>query len=111
MLVVRDCYTGMIGAYPSDRMAKDDVVRAIKQFIGARKVRQAYSDHAPQFIKFIEAMNEMKIPIDHSLPGRPQTNSIAKRTNQFILTAAYWKLDYHHVSGELQSIVYVIYSM
>ena len=60
------------------------VVRAIKQFIGAKKVRQAYSDHAPQFI---EAMNEMKIPIDHSLPGRAQANSIAERTNQFILTA------------------------
>ena len=84
VLVVRDCFTGIIGAYPSDRMAKDDVVRAVKQFIGAKKVRQAYSDHAPQFI---EAMNEMKIPIDHSLPGRPQTNSIAERTNQFILTA------------------------
>ena len=65
-------------------MTKDDVVRAVKQFIGAKKIRQAYSDHAPQFI---EAMNEMKIPIDHSLPGRPQTNSIAERTNQFILTA------------------------
>ena len=65
-------------------MAKDDVVRAVKQFIGAKKVRQAYSDHAPQFI---EAVNEMKIPIVHSLPGRPQTNSIAERTNQFILTA------------------------
>ena len=84
VLVVRNCYTGMIGACPSDRMTKDDVVRAIKQFIGAKKVRQAYSDHAPQFI---EAMNEMKIPIDHSLPGRPQTNSIAERTNQLILTA------------------------
>ena len=84
VLVVRDCFTGIIGAYPSDRMTKDDVVRAVKQFIGAKKVRQAYSDHAPQFS---EAMNEMKIPIDHSLPGRPQTNSIAERTNQFILTA------------------------
>ena len=84
VLVVRDCFTGIIGAYPSDRMTKDDVVRAVKQFIGAKKVRQAYSDHAPQVI---EAMNEMKIPIDHSLPGRPQTNSIAERTNQFILTA------------------------
>ena len=84
VLVVRDCFTGIIGAYPSDRMTKDDVVRAVKQFIGAKKVRQAYSDHAPQFI---EAMNEMKTPIDHSLPGRPQTNSIAERTNQFILTA------------------------
>ena len=84
VLVVRDCYTGLIGAYPSSRMAKDDVVRAIKQFFGAKKVRQAYSDQAPQFD---EAMHEMKIPIDHSLPGRPQTNSITERTNQFILMA------------------------
>ena len=84
MLVVRDCFAGMIGDSPSDRMTQDDVVRAIKQFIGAKKLRQAYSDHAPQFI---EAMGEMKIPIDYSLPGRPQTNSIAERTNQFILTA------------------------
>ena len=89
VLVVRDCFTGIIGAYPSDRMTKDDVVRAVKQFIGAKKVRQAYSDHAPQFI---EAMSEMKIPIDHSLPGRPQTNSIAERTNQFILTATSTRL-------------------
>ena len=84
VLVVRDCYAGLISAYPSSRMAKDDVVRAVRQFIGSKKVRQAYSDQAPQFI---EAMNKMKIPIDHSLPGRPQTNSIAEGTNQFILTA------------------------
>eukprot|EP00435_Cladocopium_sp_Y103_P034429 s953_g8.t2 len=83
VLVVRDCFTGLIGAYPSSRMTSDDVVRAVKQFIGARKVREAYSDRAPQFD---DAMFEMKIPIDHSLPGRPQTNSIAERTNQFILT-------------------------
>ena len=32
VLVVRDCFTGIIGAYPSDsRMTKDDVVRAVKQ--------------------------------------------------------------------------------
>ena len=81
VLVVRDCFTGIIGAYPSDRMTKDDVVRAVKQFIGAKKVRQAYSDHAPQFI---EAMNEMKIPIDHSLPGRPkQILSPKERINSF----------------------------
>ena len=29
VLVVRDCFTGIIGAYPSDRMTKDDVVRAV----------------------------------------------------------------------------------
>eukprot|EP00435_Cladocopium_sp_Y103_P026728 s1948_g6.t1 len=47
VLVVRDCFTGLIGAYPSSRMTCDDVVRAVKQFIGASKVREAYSDHVP----------------------------------------------------------------
>ena len=28
VLVVRDCFTGIIGAYPSDRMTKDDVVKS-----------------------------------------------------------------------------------
>eukprot|EP00435_Cladocopium_sp_Y103_P049810 s1489_g15.t1 len=67
VLVVRDCFTGLIGAYPSTRMTSDDVVRAVKQFIGARKVREAYSDRAPQFD---DAMFEMKIPIDHSAVHR-----------------------------------------
>ena len=97
VLVVRDCFTGIIGAYPSDRMAKDDVVRAVKQFIGAKKVRQAYSDHAPQFI---EAMNEMKIPIDHSLPGRPQTNSIAGK-NEPIYPHSYF---YMSVGGRITTM-------
>ena len=44
VLVVRDCFTGIIGAYPSDRMTKDDVVRAVKQFIGAKKVFQVVND-------------------------------------------------------------------
>eukprot|EP00435_Cladocopium_sp_Y103_P000463 s4856_g1.t1 len=83
VLVLRDCFTGLVGAYPSSRMTSDDVVRAVQQFIGSKKVRELYSDNAPLFD---DAMYEMKILVDHSLPGRPQTNSIAERTNQFILT-------------------------
>ena len=42
----------------------------------------AYSDDAPQFET---AMNELRIPLDQSLPGRPQNNSLAERNNQFLL--------------------------
>ena len=43
----------------------------------------AYSDKAPQFDS---AFTEMRVALDHSLPGRAQTNSLAERNNQFILT-------------------------
>lgn len=85
VLIVRDRYTGMIGAYPSQKKSSDDVVRAIKRFMGRFKVREAYGDKAPQFEK---AMKELRIPYDHALPGRAQTNSLAERNNQFILVAA-----------------------
>ena len=72
----------MIGAFPSRSLDRDDVVRAFKQFVGNRKVRMAYADKATNFDA---AFEELKIPLDHSLPGRPQTNSIAERTNQFVI--------------------------
>ena len=96
VLVIRDCFTGIIGAYPSDRMAKDDVVRAVKQFIGAKKVRQAYSDHAPQFI---EAMNEMKIPIDHSL--WKTSNQFNRRKDEPIYPHSYF---YMSVGGRITTM-------
>ena len=43
---------------------------------------EKHSDRAPQFD---QAMRELRIPLDHSLPGRPQTNSLAERNMQFIL--------------------------
>ena len=42
----------------------------------------AYADKATNFDA---AFDELKISLDHSLPGRPQTNSIAERTNQFVI--------------------------
>ena len=83
VFVIRDRYTGMIGAYPSRSIDRASVIRAFKQFIGNRKVTMAYSDKAPQFES---AFKEMKVTLDHSVPGRPQTNSLAERNNQFILT-------------------------
>ena len=46
IFVIRDRYTGMIQSYPSARKDTDAVIRAVKQFMGRRKIREAYSDDA-----------------------------------------------------------------
>ena len=63
IFVIRDRYTGMLQSYPSARKDTDAVIRAVKQFMGRRKIREAYSDDAPQFDK---AMKILKIPMDTS---------------------------------------------
>ena len=82
ILVIRDRYTGIIQSYPSPTKNTEDVVRAVKYFMGRRTIREAYSDKARQFVKGMEAL---KIPFDHALPGRPSTNSLAERNNQFVI--------------------------
>ena len=84
IFVIRDRYTGMLQSYPSARKDTDAVIRAVKQFMGRRKIRKAYSDDAPQFNK---AMKALKIPMDTSLAGKTKHNSLAERTNQFVLVA------------------------
>ena len=84
IFVIRDRYTEMLQSYPSARKDTDAVIRAVKQFMGRRKIREAYSDDAPQFDK---AMKILKIPMDTSLAGKTKHNSLAERTNQFVLVA------------------------
>ena len=84
IFVIRDRYTGMIQAYPSAKKDQEAVIRAVKQFMGRRKIREAYSDMAPQFI---ESMKALKIPMDHSLAGTTKHNSLSERNNQFLLVA------------------------
>ena len=82
ILVIRDRFTGIIQSYPSPTKNTEDVVRAVKYFMGRRTIREAYSDKARHFVKGMEAL---KIPFDHALPGRPPTNSLAERNNQFVI--------------------------
>ena len=84
IFVIRDRYTGMLQSYPSARKDTNAVITAVKQFMGRRKIREAYSDDAPQFEK---AMKIMRIPMDTSLAGKTKHNSLAERTNQFVLVA------------------------
>ena len=82
VLVVRDVATRVIAAIPTMSRNTDDVVEALKRLIGRRKVKLAYSDVAPEFDA---AMAQLKIPIDHSLPGLPKNNSLAEQTNQEVI--------------------------
>lgn len=95
IFVIRDRYTGMIQAYPSARKDTDAVIRTIKQFMGRRKIREVYSDDAPQFEK---AMKALKIPVDQSLAGKTKHNSRAERNSACSRPAS------HHVSGSMQSL-------
>ena len=70
-----------------------------------------YSDVAPEFEA---AMSELKIPLDHSLPGKPNNNSLAERTNQEIintvstamlhagLPAQYWNFALNCVTHKIE---------
>ena len=82
VLVIRDRFTGVIWGYPLKASNSDEVVQAMKHYIGKRKVTNAYSDDAPQFES---ALKELRIPLDQSLPGHPQNNSLAERNNQFMM--------------------------
>ena len=75
----------MVLGSPVPDKSTESVVAVVKKFIGGRKVSCAYSDSAPSFIA---AMEELGIPLDHSLPGRSVTNSIAERNNLFMLETA-----------------------
>ena len=72
IFVIWDRYTGMFQAYPSAWKDSSAVILAVKQFMGRRKIREAYSDKAPQVT---EAMKALKIPIDQSLAGKTKHNS------------------------------------
>ncbi|CAE7786659.1 unnamed protein product [Symbiodinium sp. KB8] len=82
VLVIREVATRVIAAIPAMSRNTEDVVEALKRLIGRRKVKLAYSDVAPEFDA---AMAQLKIPIDHSLPGLPRNNSLAERTNQEVI--------------------------
>ena len=47
VFVARDVYSGVRMAYPTSDGSADEVVRCLKDFMGRRKIRVAYGDHAP----------------------------------------------------------------
>ena len=104
VMIIRDIYTGIIMGYPSGRKNTVTVINSRKHFAGRRKIKQVYLDDAPEFTN---ACSELKIPHDLSLPGKKQNNSLAERTNQFIVdqtTACLVHAGFHPAIGCTQSL-------
>ena len=72
VMIIQDIYTGIIMGYPIGRKNTVTVTNSIKHFAGRRKIKQVYSDDAPEFIN---ACSELKIPHDLSLPGKKLPNA------------------------------------
>ena len=82
VLTIRDLYSRMMMAYTTTSRDTDEVVRCIRHFMGRRKIQLIYSDEAPEFVK---ACKGLRIEHDTSLPGRKKNNSLAERTNLYII--------------------------
>lgn len=84
IFVIRDRYAWMIQAYPSARKDADAVIRAVKQFMGQRKIREAYSDRAPQFTEAMKAL----IDTNWSVVGRKDKTQFPSGKEQVFLLVA-----------------------
>ena len=78
-LVIKDLWSGLFNCIPCRSKSADNTYQGLLRFTGRRTVGQAYADNSPE-IK--SACDDLRIPLENSLPGVPQTNSIAERTNQ-----------------------------
>ncbi|CAE7237198.1 unnamed protein product, partial [Symbiodinium sp. CCMP2456] len=112
ILVAGDVAAKVIAAIPTENRFTEDVVDVLRRFIGRRKVKLAYSDAAPEFDS---AMAQLRIPIDHSLPGHPENNSLSEGTSQDVintvatsllhagLPAQYWPFALNCVTDNLNT--------
>ena len=50
--------------------------------VGTRKVKKAYGDGAPEFIR---AMKSLNITYDRSTTGKPQTNGVIENMNKDVI--------------------------
>lgn len=81
-LVMKDIWSGLLERHPCRTKSADDTYIGLSHFIGWRAVGQAYADNSPEIRS---ACKDLRISFENSLPGVPQTNSIAERTNQDVL--------------------------
>ena len=105
MLTVMDVATNFVMAYPVKTTDADETEKWLRHFVGARLVGRFYSDKGGALIAAAEAM---KVPMENSKAGRPQTNSIIERCNQDVCRGArtvlvqaglpppYWDLAVQH---------------
>ena len=70
VMIIRDIYTGIIMGYPIGRKNTVTVVNSIKHFAGRRKIKQVYSDDAPEFIN---ACSELRFLMIYRFRARSRT--------------------------------------
>ena len=80
-----DLATGWLQIVRLARHDKNAIVRAIRFFAGKTRIKRAYSDRGGELVK---ACDELNILHDHSLPGRPETNSLIERQVQVVTRGA-----------------------
>ena len=80
--VIKDVYTGLLHVYLVEDKSSFHLTTCIKAFSGRRKICQAYSDNAPEFLC---SARDLQISLATSTPGIPHTNSIIERSNQLIV--------------------------
>ena len=78
LLVIYDLATGSLGAYPVQTKGAEEALMALRHFAGCDEVKQVYSDRAPALVKAVAQMTRPPPIHTTSIPGVPQTNSIAE---------------------------------
>ena len=81
-MVMLDHATNWTRIFPGAAKAADLAKRAIEDFKGDDKVREIYTDNAPEIIK---AVKELKLRHETSTPYRSTTNSKAERAIRKVL--------------------------
>ena len=78
LLVIYDLAIGCLGAYPVKSKGMSEVLQSLVHFAGGDRVKSVYSDRAPTLIAAVRCMSGPPIVHTTSIPGVPQTNSIAE---------------------------------
>ncbi len=84
-LLVRDEFTLWTKAYPAKTKSTGEVIDALVDFAGGKKIRRLYSDGAKEYKR---AARKLRIAHQVSTPERPQTNAWIERTIQLVVNGA-----------------------
>ena len=76
--MIYDLATGCLGAYPVKSKSAGEVLQALVHFAGGDTIKSVYSDRAPTLIAAVRSLPGVPAVHTTSIPGVPQTNSIAE---------------------------------
>ena len=82
VFTVMDVYSGLRGFYPTPDKSAKETAKALRYFVGDRKVMRLYSDNSGEIGA---ALKKMNILAEHAEPGEPRTNTLAETNNRILL--------------------------